>query len=100
MYDAEPPDVYTAKWRKAAKDHVCCECRGTIHRGEKYFYLTGIWDGYGATYKTCQTCEHLRKDVEAELSLFGTEAVPYGYLYQAVADADLEVEDGILLGGT
>ena len=97
MLDAEPPTIYNEKWRKANKKHVCCECRGTIDKGERYHYLTGIWEGHGATYKTCVTCDQLRRDVEKELNCSHDDLLPLGQLYDVIGQCDLEVEDGILV---
>lgn len=59
---SEQPKCYTIRTPKAAKDHKCCECRGTISKGEKYHSFSGIWDT-ASTYKTCSECEQLRSEV-------------------------------------
>ncbi|MDD5145763.1 MAG: hypothetical protein PHF44_02890 [Candidatus Pacebacteria bacterium] len=47
----------------ARKDHVCCECSGTIKKGEKYSCVFGVWQDYGSSrpfaeqFKTCFRCE-------------------------------------------
>lgn len=50
------PDAYTKKTRKARKSHKCSECGRTIHAGEQYEYVSGIWDGHVDTFKTCNGC--------------------------------------------
>lgn len=45
----------------ARKEHVCCECRGKIKKGDKYELFTGIGDGNIERYKTCEDCLSLRK---------------------------------------
>ena len=40
--------------------HKCCECNREILHGEQYEYISGIWDGEPASYKTCLDCKSLR----------------------------------------
>lgn len=56
----DPCDVYDAKWRKAAKQHRCEECRREIHVGERYEYVTGLYDGHWFSAKTCVHCVEAR----------------------------------------
>lgn len=63
MYIEGAPSCWTASTPKARKRHKCCECRGWIEPGEKYHKFSGIWDGEAGTYKTCDDCQILRKDV-------------------------------------
>jgi len=53
--------VSSEAWRKAKKQHDCCECGAAIHRGERYEYVTGLWDGSWNAYKTCAACVRIRK---------------------------------------
>ncbi|MFH1820430.1 MAG: hypothetical protein ABH805_00690 [Candidatus Nealsonbacteria bacterium] len=46
----------------ARKNHECCECGIVILKGEKYWYVFGVWQDYGSSsqpnsYKTCLECE-------------------------------------------
>lgn len=54
------PDFYNEKIRRARKEHTCCECGCTIVVGDSYEYVSGKWDGYVSTYKTCPVCVELR----------------------------------------
>jgi len=44
----------------ARKDHTCCECRKTIHPGERYEYVFMVTDDIPKTYKTCYSCMEIR----------------------------------------
>jgi len=57
---SELPSCTSEKYRKARKIHKCCECQGPIDIGEKYHYLSGVWEGRGKSYKTCLSCETIR----------------------------------------
>lgn len=58
--DAEYPEVFKKKIRKARKKHSCNECRRSIYPGEEYEHCSGKWDGAFETYKTCIDCLSLR----------------------------------------
>lgn len=47
-------------WRKARKQHRCCECRKIIAIGEEYEYISGVWDGTPDSFHTCEKCADLR----------------------------------------
>lgn len=53
-------DCVVEKIKTARKEHTCCECLEKIQRGEKYEYISGIWDGHWQAYKTCLDCKSLR----------------------------------------
>jgi hypothetical protein len=61
--DWEPSEVYVAKRRKAAKDHRCDECHGTICKGESYEYATGLWEGQWSSFRTCPDCIPIRCEI-------------------------------------
>lgn len=58
----ENPSVYTVKEPKARKDHICCECRRIIKKGEHYQKFTGCWGGEWHEFKTCEECAELRDE--------------------------------------
>jgi len=62
--DFEEPSVYNKTTPKARKVHRCSECGATIQKGERYENVSGVWDGYADTYKTCERCLDLRNFVE------------------------------------
>ena len=76
------PDVYGMKPRKARKQHVCCECRGTIVVGETYHYHHGVWDGEGHSYKVCVDCDALRD--QCDLGSHQDECTPFESLVESV----------------
>ena len=46
--------------RTARKKHRCDECLKDINPGDKYEYVSGIWDGEPHSYKTCLDCKSVR----------------------------------------
>lgn len=64
MCDGEIPSVFSDRYRKAHKDHKCCECRRIIKAGEKYHFAKGCWEGKWAEYKTCEECDGLREKLK------------------------------------
>jgi hypothetical protein len=69
FYDVEPCEVWVPKDVKARKEHRCMECGRTILRGERYLYVTGIFDGGPFTHKECWRCQALRdRIVKTELA--------------------------------
>ena len=81
---SEPPKAYTISNPRARKEHLCCECCGTIATGEKYHVFSGIWDT-AESFKTCAECEILRSEV-AELRKRG-EPTAFGDLYLDVFES-------------
>lgn len=55
-YNAEGPDAYKESWRKANKEHKCCACGEAIRKGDRYHYVSGIWDGEPSWFKHCARC--------------------------------------------
>lgn len=58
--DCIQPSAYRYLYRTARKSHECCECHREIKSGEKYEYISGIWDGLPTSYKTCLECADIR----------------------------------------
>ena len=58
--DFDPATFYNRSLPKARKRHACEECSGAILPGEQYESVTGLWEGYISTFKTCQRCVDLR----------------------------------------
>ena len=82
---AEYPKVYNQWNRKARKEHKCCECKGTIKRGEEYIYASGIWDK-PADYKFCLCCMDLRMEIMENIDPEDTP--PFGGLHDDVFQSD------------
>ena len=68
--DGDPPSVISIVSRKARKPHRCCECGRTIHAGEKYEHVWGIWDSRPDTFNTCHLCTDLRELVAHSVPCF------------------------------
>ena len=50
---------------KARKKHKCCECKGTIEKGDIYEHVFGKWDGLTEVYNTCMHCLAARSFYES-----------------------------------
>lgn len=61
MCDFEAPAAYVETMRRARKVHRCCECARSIQPGDRYQVASGVWDGRGASFKTCARCLRIRK---------------------------------------
>jgi len=57
-YDAGAK-FYDSEMRRAAKEHVCCECGTKIQAGERYEHVAGKWDKV-EVFKTCSLCAEIR----------------------------------------
>ncbi len=58
-YDGES-SFHKQKIQTARKKHRCYECLKDIQPGEKYEYVSGVWDGDLLVYKTCLDCKSIR----------------------------------------
>lgn len=52
-------EFYKQSWPKARKYHACEFCAQKIHRGEKYSYESGKYDGDVFTRKLCLVCKNI-----------------------------------------
>jgi hypothetical protein len=77
--DYDGPEVFREEWRRAAKQHKCCECGDAIEIGEEHEYVTGLWDGVWDTHRTCQGCINMRR-----------RFCPDGWLYGGLGEAVYE----------
>ena len=66
----DPPSAFKETMRRARTAHRCSECRSTIHPGETYEHVWGVWGGDVDTFKTCPTCLSLRNWVVAHIPCF------------------------------
>ena len=64
--DLEMPVCYGEKVRKARKPHRCGDCRGDIKIGERYLYISGIWEDKPASFSRCMDCNHIRCMIKAD----------------------------------
>lgn len=64
--EGEPWTQLSDQWRRARKEHKCCECEDIIRVGERYNYLTGVFEGKLEIWKTCEFCAHERTRLQAK----------------------------------
>lgn len=77
-----PASAYREQPRRARKDHRCCECTRPIPAGDHYKYISGVWDGQGASFKTCWPCVAFRNRDRRENAGWRGYDEPYiGQLY-------------------
>ena len=79
----ELPSCYGHEQRKARVEHLCCECYGTISKGEVYHFHHGVWDGRAASYKVCVDCEELREECDKDVK-YDDERTPFEGLSETV----------------
>jgi len=58
--DYNGPEFYNKTNPVARKSHRCSECGSVINVDEEYERVTGMWDGYIDTFKTCSDCVEVR----------------------------------------
>lgn len=81
-------DVYNKITRRARKEHDCCACHQTIRKGDRYVYVSSVYDGAVYTYKRCLRCEamhsHLARKMAAdgETYEFPDEELNCGHTYE------------------
>lgn len=54
--DCDRPSFYDVTTRRAAKEHVCSECKEVIHRGTKHQHITMMYDGSISRIRMCLLC--------------------------------------------
>ena len=84
---SEMPSAFNETWRTARKEHRCCECRSTIRAGERYRYVSGVWDGQGRSFKQCADCAELSIAFTADAA-YPEEAPGLGMLAGFITDSD------------
>lgn len=80
--DLEMPEFITVTNPKCRKDHKCCECRGVIKTGEKYWNHSGKWDGEFSVYKRCEDCSALIEKIKKDED--GCACIAYELLYEEI----------------
>lgn len=69
--DGDGPSCSDTVTRRARKEHVCCECRKPIAKGQLYEYISGVWDGRPDSFKTCLLCVEIRDHFACRGWIFG-----------------------------
>jgi hypothetical protein len=82
----EQPQAFLRLTRRARKEHRCCECLGTIRKGESYTFCSGIWDNEPASFKTCPDCIQLRFQVELTISN-NDDGMAFGELMEFIQES-------------
>lgn len=54
--DYETPTLWAHKKVMGAKDHTCCECAGTIRKGETHDFYKFLFDGDWYAFRACPDC--------------------------------------------
>lgn len=72
----DPLYPYDIAKLKARKTNKCCECRGTIEKGEVYHAHSGLGDGQWWNFKVCIDCDALRDEINATIRDWD-EKVPF-----------------------
>jgi len=76
----EYPEFYDETFPRAAKEHVCCECKIPIKPREGHLHWRAKWDGdfaSGRQHLVCrELCMKLRSNEQIE------DCVPFGYLFE------------------
>lgn len=57
----DPATVLDTSHPRAARDHSCTECRGTIHKGSKHELVKAMWDKRWHAMRTCMLCVEVRE---------------------------------------
>jgi len=98
----EYPEFYNETHPIAHKEHVCCECRGTIRVGEKYAKCVGKFDG--AVYSESQhfACRDFAAKLNREYGGGHGCFIPFGDVGSAIRNmrdwpAEPEPNDAINL---
>lgn len=68
--DYDQPSFWSQSFPKARKEHSCEECGRKILPGETYEYVSGLWDDWFDTFKTCQHCVDIRTFVKNSVPCF------------------------------
>lgn len=84
----EYPQAFQSTKRKARKEHRCCECLGTIRKGETYTYVSGIWDSRPSDYKTCPDCTLLRFQIDLTTGPDWEDGICIGGLLEWLQEAE------------
>lgn len=93
---AEQPTFDRDAWRTARRPHTCCECRGGIVKGERYYLLVGVWDGDFQSFRYHRICHELVQAQRAHLRRVGVqdEDIPaIGELLEVAIEDATELED-------
>jgi hypothetical protein len=85
MNDLTSPDVYNETERTARKQHRCSECRrDRIRKGDRYFSISGLWDGKWERYRICTRCRWAIRRYNAEVHY--DDAIGFTQLWESLRE--------------
>ncbi|TYC93010.1 hypothetical protein [Novosphingobium sp. BW1] len=87
MCDCEVPQAFNERWRTARKPHRCCECGAWIKPGDRYNYVSGIWDNQPDSHHTCVECVQVRDWIVSQSTRWDCEPC-FTQLYDDMPRAD------------
>jgi hypothetical protein len=87
--DCEYPKFFTSKIRKARKTHKCDECSRLINIGDEYEYVSGKWDDFIGSYKTCFECSDVRTWLKKRIDC----CVAFGELRTELIESEIISDD-------
>jgi len=89
--DDNSPEFYSVRTVTARKPHRCDECRKVaIAPGEKYEYVSGLWDGNFNYFKTCHACKDLATWVAFNVPCV---CLAHGEMIERCKEAVIEARD-------
>lgn len=75
------PDFFSERISRARKEYHCCECGKKIHKGQKYWYCMGKWEGEISSYRQHIEC----RDACYEIAK-AQECIPFGSLREWLSE--------------
>lgn len=80
-------DFYEERLVKARKNHVCCQCKDVIVRGEKYYVHTGHNEDHWWREKSHETCHKFFLDLirDNDISI-PIDSIEFGDLSYLIED--------------
>lgn len=84
--EGESCELFNSRVIVARKDHLCCECKEPIRKGDSYHFERGKWEGEFSSFKTCRECAEIR-------TIFSCGG---GFLYRSLWDQMREIAFPVL----
>lgn len=78
--EGDLPEFYDERWVVARKPHTCHECRRPIAIGQRYYRVTGKWDGDVNSFRICADCQDIQQ------SLYCDGSYSFGTLWSDIED--------------
>ena len=87
--DYERPTLYERRIVKGRKKHRCSECLRTIEKGEHHEYVKGLWEGCFSTFRTCDDCTKMIKEVKID-------CYSHGQLMEVLDERDYPLVESVV----